>query len=65
MEINELAFYSETLIAGTHRSVVPACQRYENRGAALLDADRLEFVDGSFSGKMNCTNVIYTLRRIG
>ena len=43
MEINELAFYSETLIAGTHRSVGPACQQYKNRGAALLDVYRSEF----------------------
>ena len=46
MEINELAFYSEPLTAGTHRLVWPACQRYENRGAALLDVDRPEFADG-------------------
>ena len=45
LEINELAFYSEPLTAGTHRSVGPACQRYENRGTVLLDVDRPEFAD--------------------
>ena len=39
-------FHSKPLTAGTHRLVGPACQRYENRGAALLDADRPEFADG-------------------
>ena len=43
MEINELAFYSEPLTAGTHRSVGPTCQQYENRGATLLDAEQPEF----------------------
>ena len=48
---------TQSLLGGVHLSAGPACQRHENRGGGLLDAEPAELTDGGVTGDEEGTSV--------